>query len=586
MELLEHFKELSIYPKNAKELKGLILQLAVQGKLTSNWREANPSIEPASELLKHIQSEKEKLIAEKKIKKEKLFPEITENEVFFDLPTTWCWTRLGNYIYNFGQKKPNNQFAYIDVSSIDNKFGLIKENLSILSPSEAPSRARKIVKKGCVLYSTVRPYLLNIAIVNRDFKNETIASTAFAVLNPLLGCSEIYLYHILRSYLFTDYVESCMKGVAYPAINDANLMQGIIPIPPFKEQKAIVEIVNELFREVEQLEDLTKARISLKENFVTSALQRLTEAQNTNQEWRYLQQHFAIFFTEKTNVKKLRETVLELAVQGKLTRIWRERHPELVSGSHHASELLKRIQAEKKQLIKDKKIKKEKSLPPITKDEIPYEIPEGWVWCRLCQTGYTQTGSTPPKKKPSFYGKYIPFIGPADISNQWMKYPEEGLSQEGIVVGRLIPKDSIMMVCIGGSIGKCNITEIDVSCNQQINTLTPIQINPIMLRTICQSQYFQSKVWERSSGSATPIINKSKWENILVPLPPLNEQEEIVKKVNALINLFDDLEAQIDNSKTQIGQLMQSCLREVFKRKSTKEENLSMAAEPISTYKK
>lgn len=263
---------------------------------------------------------------------------------------------------------------------------------------------------------------------------------------------------------------------------------------------------------------------------------------------------------QRETLANLRQSILQEAIQGKLTESWRANNLNI----EPASELLKRIEAEKQQLIADKKIKKEKILPPIGNDEMPFELPEGWIWCKLGNSGYTQTGSTPSKKQPNYYGNFIPFLGPADISNNWMKYPEEGLSQEGIAVGRLIAKNSLMMVCIGGSIGKCNINTMDVSCNQQINTITPILNEAFYIKSCCQSPYFQNEVLTRSSGSATPIINKGKWENIIIPIAPIQEQQEIVEKVNALMALCDELEQQIESSNIQIEQLMQSCLKEVF----------------------
>jgi type I restriction enzyme S subunit len=240
MQLLSLLKDLTLYPKNAEELKGLILQLALQGKLTANWRTDNPAVEPTSVLLEKIEVEKQLLVKDKKIKKDKFSQPIVEDEITFEIPTSWGWSRLGSYTHSHGQKVPDKEFEYIDVASIDNNLGVIKKELNIISVSDAPSRARKIVKRGCVIYSTVRPYLLNIACVDRDFEHEAIASTAFSVLAPYSGCDEIYLYHILRSRFFIDYVESCMKGVAYPAINDANLLSAVIPVPPLEEQKVIV----------------------------------------------------------------------------------------------------------------------------------------------------------------------------------------------------------------------------------------------------------------------------------------------------------------------------------------------------------
>ena len=559
MKLLELFTELSLHPKNAAELKGLILQLAVQGKLTAKWREEYPDVEPASELLKRIEEEKERLIKEGKIKKEKVIPEIKENEEPCALPEKWKWLRLGTITYNFGQKTPDIPFEYIDVASIDNSLGIIKHDLNVIEPSNAPSRARKKVQKGCVIYSTVRPYLLNIACVDRDFNHEAIASTAFAVLNPFVDMSAKFLYLVLRSPFFVDYVESCMKGVAYPAINDQNLLSGPIPLPPVKEQHAIVTTVNQLFGEVEQLEQLTQERIQLKHDFATSALQRLVQAGNINGEWAAVQQHFHTFFNEKPNVKKLRETILQLAVQGKLTTHWRRENPD----TEPATELLKRITTEKQQLIQTGKIKKEKPLPPIKEDEIPFELPEGWVWCRLGDAGFTQTGNTPPKNIPDYFGDFIPFIGPANISNQRIVYPTEGLSKKGLKVGRLIPRNSIMMVCIGGSIGKCNINEIDVSCNQQINTITPLFNLPGLINFICQSPFFQDELINKSTGSATPIINKGKWELIPIPIPPYQEQHAIVATVNTLMALCDALEQEVRQQESRVEELMRSCVREV-----------------------
>ena len=161
MYLLKYFDMMSLRPENSKKLKGLILDLAIRGRLTREWRKENPTVESASGLFDSIQEEKKKLIKDKKIKKEKPWIEIEKSNIPFELPPSWKWCRLGAIIHNFGQKKPDQKFSYIDVGSIDNIKGNIKSGFSVLNSSEAPSRARKLVKNGCVIYSTVRPYLLN-----------------------------------------------------------------------------------------------------------------------------------------------------------------------------------------------------------------------------------------------------------------------------------------------------------------------------------------------------------------------------------------------------------------------------------------
>ncbi len=256
----------------------------------------------------------------------------------------------------------------------------------------------------------------------------------------------------------------------------------------------------------------------------------------------YLLQYFPQLSLRPENLPELRSLILQLAVEGKLTAEWRKANPDV----EPASELLARIEAEKAALVKAKQIKKSKSLPPVRAEEMPFELPEGWVWCHLEETGFTQTGSTPPKKESSYFGDYIPFISPAHISNEKMRYPKEGLSEKGLSKGRLITNGSLLMVCIGGSIGKCNITDRDVSCNQQINTLTPVINNSSYIKIACQASYFQNAVVEKSGGSATPIINKRKWESLTIPLPPLPEQQAIVQTVDALLQELDQLQQRTE----------------------------------------
>ncbi|MBT5465765.1 MAG: N-6 DNA methylase [Candidatus Marinimicrobia bacterium] len=167
-------------------------------------------------------------------------------------------------------------------------------------------------------------------------------------------------------------------------------------------------------------------------------------------------------------VKLLKQSILQEAIQGKLTADWRTENPD----TEPASKLLKRIQAEKQKLIDEKKIRKEKPLPKINAEEIPFDLPDGWVWCRLGELGFTQTGTTPAKNDSSNYGDFIPFLQPSNITENGLNFECIALSEDGLSKGRLIKKHSNFMVCIGGSSGKTCFSEVDVSCNQQINTIT------------------------------------------------------------------------------------------------------------------
>ncbi len=248
--LFDNYDLLMDSPNSTVKMRKLILQLAVQGKLV----EQDPTDEPASELLKRIKTEKEKLITEGKLKKQKPLPPITEDEIPYELPQGWEWVRMKNIAYNMGQKKPDKRFTYIDVTAIDKEKGTISNQVKILEPSEAPSRARKIVQKETVIYSTVRPYLLNVAIVDKEFEPEPIVSTAFAILNPYKDIYNKYLYYFLRSKIMIDYVESKMIGMAYPAINDTQFLKAPFPLPPLAEQKRIVAKVDQLMHLCDELE--------------------------------------------------------------------------------------------------------------------------------------------------------------------------------------------------------------------------------------------------------------------------------------------------------------------------------------------
>ena len=231
--------------------------------------------------------------------------------------------------------------------------------------------------------------------------------------------------------------------------------------------------------------------------------------------------------------QELKNSILQYAVQGKLVPQDPTDEP--------ASVLLERIKSEKAQLIKDKKIKAEKPLAPITDEEIPFEIPESWVWVRLGEIGITQTGTTPATQHNDFFGNDIPFIKPADISFNGINYGNEGLTMLGATKSRIVESCSVMMVCIGGSIGKCFYNDRNVCCNQQINTLTPIlSYHKYLFYAMCSDTFFQSML-SKATGTATPIINKSTWSEILIPLPPLSEQQRIVEKVEEVLGVCEGL---------------------------------------------
>lgn len=287
-------------------------------------------------------------------------PVCIADEVPFDIPESWEWVRLKTLTYNHGQKKPTSEFCYIDIGSIDNKHQKLNEQETIVVPEKAASRARKIVNEGDILYSTVRPYLHNMCIINREFSREAIASTGFAVLKCCADYSNEFLFYYMMSPDFDSYANDTAnsKGVAYPAINDERLSMALVPIPPVSEQRRILKQLLEILPTI-QMYDITHQR-----------LEKLND----------------------TFPAQLKKSILQDAVQGKLVLQDPADEP--------ASALLERIRAEKEQLIKEGKIKRDKHESVIFRrdnsyyekvdgigrcidDELPFEIPESWGWCRL-----------------------------------------------------------------------------------------------------------------------------------------------------------------------------------------------------------
>lgn len=332
-----------------------------------------------------------------------------------------------------------------------------------------------------------------------------------------------YLYHILDMGKERIFVP-LMKGMANVSLPMNRIKSVEINLPPYDEQVRLSKIYSEVTTNLDLLKN------------------------QTDKQHKYL--------------KQLRQSILQLAVQGKLSAKWREENPNV----EPASFLLENVKAEKEKLIKEGKIRREKPFPKITVNEKVFELPVEWEWVRLVDYGITNTGTTPSKDNPEYFGNDYSFVKPAEISLKGIKYDtEDGLTELGLQQGRIIPQNSVLMVCIGGSIGKSYFTDRDVSCNQQINTISPLlDISAEFLHYFLQSVYFQKAVWSNASGATTPIVNKGKWEQIAIPMPPFDEQNEIVSKVNQLMKLCDELEKKIEKRDSYQERIMQAVVKKAF----------------------
>lgn len=502
----------------AQQLKNAILQLAIQGKLVPQ----DPNDEPASVLFEKIQAEKEKLIAEGKIKKTKKTsdkrPLDVEVDFPFEIPDSWEWVRLSEITYNLGQKKPISEFNYIDVASIDNKKHILSNIINLVSADKAPSRARKIVQDGSILYSTVRPYLKNVCIFHNFFQYESIASTAFAVLDVYSNIFNKYLFYYLISSEFTDMVSKEMLGVAYPAINDEKLYKLCIAVPPLNEQKRIVAKIEELLPFIEEYDK--------KEQKLTTLNQQFPD--------------------------QLKKSILQAAIQGQLVAQDPNDEP--------ASELIKRIQAEKERLISEKKIKKPKVKSEIAvrdglsyeiingverciADELPFEIPESWCWVRLGDIGDWGAGSTPNRHEPKFYDNgTIPWLKTGDLNDGYITSIPEYITNFALEKNslKINPTGSVLIAMYGATIGKLGILGIEATTNQACcacQVYKGVYNKYLFYYLMSQKKELQ----KRSEGSGQPNISREKIIKYLFPLPPIDEQKRIVQKIEEVFSHIESL---------------------------------------------
>ncbi len=553
MQLLKYFHELSLHPANAKRLKGLILQLALRGRLTKSFREENISTVKANII-----------------------------DGYYDLPNGWYWEIFDNVCdFNMGKTPPSKQMEYWEgnipwISIADmTTYGYIRETKKSINDLALKKYFRNsLVKKGTLLLS----FKLSIgktSIMDIDgCHNEAIISI---YPNDIVTKEFLFLFLPIISNWGTQV--AALKG---NTLNKEKLQNLKIPLPPLEEQKAIVETVDRLFKEVEQLEQLTESRIRIKEQFVLSALRRLAE-NNTPQEWVALQPHFHSFFNHTPNIKKLRETILQLAVQGKLTARWRKMRAgfsisgEMSEGQRgkeddDAALLLQKIKAEKTRLIAEGKIKKENPLPEITPEEIPYELPEGWVWCRLGEIVIKLgAGSTPLGGKNYYLEDGIKFLRSQNVYNEGLRLQEVAFITEEThqkMSGTHVHPQDLLLNITGASIGRCALVPDDFDTANVSQHVSIIRLVYKSLRkyihSLIISRQFQQTIMNVQVGVSREGLSMTKLKYFLIPLPPLSEQQAIVSTVNRLMALCDSLEQEVASGTARAELWMKGAVREVM----------------------
>ena len=582
--LLKLFPNLTQYSFNAEKVMDVILQLAVQGKLTASWRAGHPELVSGSysakSLLEKIKLEKDKLITEKKIRKEEIKP-IKGNESPYDLPNGWEWSKIGEVVNVIGgSQPPKGKFIY------ENREGYTRlvqirdfksENHKVYVPDEFASRPFKeddimIGRYGPPVFQILRGLsgTYNVALMKAKPISEESLNRDFLFL--LL--QEPRIQKII--------IDDSERTAGQSGIRKPLLYNIILGFPPLEEQKEIVRIVDQLKAEVDSLNRLSKERQDKKHQFVTSALHHLTDPGDV-QHWNLLHNHFTDTLDELENVKKLRETILQLAVQGKLTSKWRTRHPELVSGSNSAQALLEKIKAEKEKLVTEKMIKWDKAIEPSEKH---FLIPRDWEWVRLgeiCQlkNGYA-FGSQYFTNNPAKYvlttpGNFYEQGGFRDRENK-RKYYDGPVKADFILnTGDLLIPMTEQAAGLLGSPAFIPDDGLNYLHNQRLAKMSfdsSIVLSEFSF-LFFQSSYFKNELARTCTGMKVRHTSPDRILQVLFPICTTAEQKQIITQTNTLLELCDQLESHITTRNTKAEQLIKAVVGEVLE--GEKEETLRYA---------
>lgn len=476
---------------------------------------------------------------------------ITQENEPFNIPSNWLWFKLGDVIEFTENLNIETELAsdtiinYVDIDAIDNKKFKIRETKPT-PVSRLSSRARRVLKKDFILYSLVRPYLNNIAIVEEELDN-MIGSTGFAVFSGIYINNE-YIKLWLLSDFVRNYYLNMLSGFNSPSISADQFFSTPIPVAPLDEQISIVNFIKSLIEK----------KISSDYKFIPKSIQEgilSLQKLQTN-----AIKYTTISFNQKQLLSILKQSILKEVTQGNLTLDWRQKNKNIVS----SSELLESLRELKRKLIKEEKIKNEKPLPPIKTEDTPFALPYGWVWAVLDELVLFTNGKA-HEQLVDPNGKYI-LVNSKFVSNSGTikKYASELLTPLHMNDIAIVMSD----VPDGRALSRCFLIDKNdtYTLNQRIGSLTPlVGVNPEYLNIVLDRNEHFLKF---NDSKKQTNLKKEQILSCPIPLPNTHEQTEIVNKVKLLMQKCQSLEFEINHSEEYANQLMKAVLKEAFETKT------------------
>ncbi|AKH70228.1 type I restriction modification DNA specificity protein [Spongiibacter sp. IMCC21906] len=535
-------KKIELY--GIKKLRELILELAVRGLLVPQ----DPNDAPASELLKAITAEKSRLVEAGKLRRFESLPPVGDEEKPFEVPEGWCWERLGNVglTQTGGTPKKADADHYGDflpfIKPGDITDGRINSYENDGLSEVGAKQLDRIAASDSVLMVCIGT-IGKCARVDRavSFNQQINSVTPYVRIGG-------YVEKVLQSSYFQRIALENSSSTTLAILNKGKWASIPFVIAPENEQRRIVAKVDELMALCDQLEQQQESSIGAHQTLVQTLLGALTKGcdrEGFAAAWARIAEHFDTLFTTEWSIDQLKQTILQLAVMGKLV----PQNPD----DEPASELLKKIAAEKAKLIKEGKIKKQKPLPPISDEEKPFDLPKGWSYTRLDDIcAWITSGSTPPKS--DFHETNgVPYLKVYNIRNQNIDF--EYRSQfvlpdchEGRLKRSILYPGDVVMNIVGPPLGKVAIipkTYPEWNCNQAIAFFRPIysRVNSF-LYTYLKAGIFLNYI-ELIGTAGQDNISVTKSRTIVFPFPPIEEQCRIVSKVDELMKLCDSLKTNL-----------------------------------------
>ena len=536
-----------------------VIEAGIRGELTADWRAANPDVEPAHVLLERIAEEKAELIRTKQIRKEKPLPPISSDEVPFDIPSSWEWCPIGELGHTLGGLWTGKKGDLVEASvfraaNFSYECELNAKLPAVIQVEHKQLESRRL-KEGDILIEKSgggenqpvgRAVLFDYVEDNWSYSNFTVRLRLY--------CTEYSLPAFVHAFLFFMFRSGMTEPFQKNTTNIRNLqmteyLSSGFPLPPQDEQQEIVRI----------LSALGSGESDGPVHPVVARIQKL------EQEFKALADEYE---SQEKWLADLRSALLQEAISGQLTADWRTANPNV----EPAYVLLERIAEEKAELIRTKQIRKEKPLPPITPDEVPFDIPSTWEWSRLIQVCVrTGSGATPRGGKSAYVSEGVPFLRSQNVLNASLDISDVAHITEETHASmshtEVRPNDVLLNIT-GGSIGRsCVVPESFVrgNVNQHVSIIRAFgNMCPDYLSGLFLSPFYQAFIETAQTGAGREGLPKGKMDLGLIPIPPETEQKEIVRRLEVQLEKVNALQEALERSKEAAQLLMKSKLAEVF----------------------